>query len=345
MSFGETIEFALSQSKQRLVGPETQSAAARWFQAYEAMGEDMRILFFEKMRQSDELKIFEVDHKLADAVGFMMVSYQDSTQNLLLSKRRKAASWFRRFLAFLSYPVLTGLRSTAWKKVANHQVPLRELVFRRKAFLVSLGPTEFCKITNRLDQKKLRLSSFLIKVLDQVMVRFLSQAEQQRESHWYLPVNMRSEMNQKSILENLSSYVSLTVGRESTPESIQNLIGERLRQGHHWGTWYWIQMAHFLSVNRLKKILERLDQKGNRWFGTFSFLGEWPARPHSHSKSLLGFAPPVTRQHPVGVGALVYDGHLLIGVNLHGALGLEDSAVALLREELHLALLSPESLL
>lgn len=121
------------------------------------------------------------------------------------------------------------------------------------------------------------------------------------------------DINDSALKKNYVSNFTIEVNSEMSLPDFQKLISESLKQQKHWGTWWWQNLGRYVPVSVIELIAKR-NLHENYYAGAFSNLGECAC--NDPDSNLCFFVNPLL-SHPIGAGAIIWNGCLNISLRVY----------------------------
>ncbi len=284
---------------------------AQWFEIYRQHLEPTDIIF--SIERGDITELVNFPHEKSDGVGALHLvaekfNWQIQNQSALKPKKIGFIKYFINCVAFLywAHPRRDNIWPFTFKKAkAVHTLQsLRK--FTRDETTALLTKAKWLKVS---------LNTLLFYALNQTIVEKYSL--QKKEVSWWIPVNMRPDLgidvNDPQINKNYVSNFPVDVFSDTSLTDCQQLISKALKQQKHWGTWWWQNVGRFLPESFIEVIAKR-NLQDNYYAGAFSNLGNWTCKEQSSNISF--FVNPLL-SHPIGAGAIIWNGQLNITLRVY----------------------------
>lgn len=146
---------------------------------------------------------------------------------------------------------------------------------------------------------------------------------------WVFPVNLRGAVNKSRDTSNHSTAIALSVDRFTTAEDLDRQIRNGLKSGAHWATWWILNIGRIIGLRGVR-YLSIASEKNSHWLGTFSNMGEWnlngPEGESNAHHDVWMAAPPGTKNYPISVACLTWNGRLTITLKIHSSIHPDPSA-------------------
>ena len=149
------------------------------------------------------------------------------------------------------------------------------------------------------------------------LARYIREVAEPYAGGFTATVNMRPDLgldvNDPLIDKNYVSNFPVDVFSDTSLTDCQQLISKALKQQKHWGTWWWQNLGRFLPVSAIEIIAKR-NLQDNYYAGAFSNLGNWTCKEQNSNISF--FVNPLL-SHPIGAGAIIWNGQLNITLRVY----------------------------
>ncbi len=279
---------------------------AQWFEIYRRHKEPADIQF--TIENNNRTELISIPHDMLDgvaAIHSLAEKYHWKIQNLATTQVNKIGfvKYFYNCLMFLywAHPRRKNIWPFKFVKTnstttlhVDHKFSIDEttaLITKAKWLKVSLNTLLFFTL-NKTISEKFKLNK--------------------DELSWWIPVNMRPDLgldvNDASIKKNYVSNFSIDVRSNTSLSDCQSLISKSLKQQKHWATWWWQNLGRFVPESTVEFIAKR-NIVENYYVGAFSNLGTWSC---SEENSNLNFFVNPLLSHPIGAGAIIWNGRLNI---------------------------------
>lgn len=283
----------------------------QWFEIYRRHQEPADILFVITKDEKSEWIAFP--HEKADGAGALFTIAQQKNWQISASSANSVIApisifkYLKNIFLFLywSKPRRKNFWPFGFKKTA-------QATTIQSAIHFSANNLE--KIKQAAIEKKVSLNTLLFYCLQKTIVEYFNLKTDQYS--WWIPVNMRADLgldpNDPALKKNYVSNFTIDVGSQDSLFDLQRKISESLKQKKHWGTWWWQQLGKYLPDRMIEKIA--LQQMQNNYYvGAFSNLGEWTC---SEKNRLSFFVNPLL-SHPIGAGAIIWNGELNLSLRVY----------------------------
>lgn len=294
--------------------------AAVKFDVAEALGEWMNCLYLKGTTDGKELFEF-IHHRDADGVsGITEILLKEGhavTSQPGLKMGKKPGMIFR-LRALKKYINLTKRIPIRWKRKRRDITGIPA-----KFALAVLSEEETLLLHDRAKMMGVSLNSFLLWGLDKVVHENLLEEDSARK--WVAPLNMRPADSDKFIMGNYSSSIVTNIEAASTPspQDIHQTIKDYLKEGIHWGSQIYSNMARFIGFKGTLKVAKNIKEVGT---GVFSNVGIWPhegveLRPDGLQVKWRGVLAPSTQILPVAGTVWQWQKTLSLTLQLHPSIG------------------------
>ena len=160
---------------------------------------------------------------------------------------------------------------------------------------------------------------------------------------WVFPVNLRGAVTKSRDTANHSTAIAISADRTTTAKDIDVQIRANLKAGAHWAAWWLLNIGRLIGLRGVR-FLSRASEKKSHWLGTFSNMGEWNMPnlrdPAINSNEVWMAAPPGTKNYPISVACLTWNGRLAITMKIHPSINPDTNAAKLYLEMLRCELLA-----
>ncbi|RZA07220.1 MAG: hypothetical protein EOP11_08330 [Proteobacteria bacterium] len=194
-------------------------------------------------------------------------------------------------------------------RFANPRAEVRPKDFEWKVF----SREETARIHGLAKAERVSVNAWIMARLNKVILPAL--LEGPAEGRWLFPVNMRGPVwlgeGQLEGLGNQSSGIPLRVKPDSTAAEIHDQIKRSLEAGLHWATWWMLHVGKLVGVRGMRHFSKSSEAK-SFWLGSFTNVGIWDCAEASPDEAWL-VAPPGSRNYPIGVGIVTWNGRMSIG--------------------------------
>lgn len=283
----------------------------QWFEIYRRIEEPVDILFL--LENSDKTEIIKFPHEMADGTGALHAlaeRYNWKIQNFNSVKPRKITLLQYTINCFMflywAHPRRKNIWPFSFKKTTTSETlhshynfsagATSALITKAKRLNVSLNTLLFYSLNNSISTK-FNLAN--------------------ATHSWWIPVNMRSDLgldiNDKSLKKNYVSNFTIDVNSKMSLSDYHSLIGRSLKQKKHWAAWWWQHLGQFMPESIIAIIAKR-NINENYYIGAFSNMGEWTC---SDSNLNLSFLVNPLLSHPIGAGAIIWNGRLNLGLRIY----------------------------
>ena len=284
---------------------------AQLFEIYRRHAEPTDIIFSIECDNKTELVNFP--HEKSDGVGALHLvaekfNWQIQNQGALKPKKIGIIKYFINCILFLywAHPRRNNIWPFTFKKTETVETLQTSYNFSQEETTALLTKAQWLKVS---------LNTLLFYALNQTIVEKFDL--QKKEISWWIPVNMRPDLgidvNDPSINKNYVSNFPVDVFSDTSLMDCQKLISKALKQQKHWGTWWWQNLGRFLPASAIEVIAKR-NLQDNFYAGAFSNLGSWTCK---EQKSNLSFFVNPLLSHPIGAGAIVWNGQLNITLRVY----------------------------
>ena len=283
------------------------NSAAGWFKAFEAIGDDIGILYGRIRRDSRNVEWFRVCHGECDGIGGFarLLRAHGSVIPALPQARRPGR----------------GILGPLWNLWRNRKRPPD--VSDRRDWLPE-GPgldgvpnplawhvfteEETANLLAACRHQHVTVNSLLLKHLDAAIRPELGIPS--ARIPWMIPVNLRGDVRYRDDTENHVSSIDALVGPDDSAFRIHQEILQQLDRGEHRANFLLMELGGILSQGLKSRYLlrDRSRRRGN--IGAFSNLGSWDARTTNDSGDRWLFCPPVVQGQRLSAGCVTYQKRL-----------------------------------
>lgn len=286
------------------------------FDVAEALGEWMNCLYLKGTPEGETLFDF-IHHRDADGIsGITQILTKEGHvvhhQPGLKHDKRPGALF--RFKALKKYINLTKKIPIKWKNERQDVTGVPP-----HFALVTLSEKETRELHDKANGLKVSLNSYLLWGLDKAVHECLLLPDSARK--WVAPLNMRPNQKEKHIMGNFSSSIvtNIEAGQTLTPQDFHQSIKSYLKDGIHWGSQIYSNMARYIGFKGTLKVARNIKEIGT---GVFSNVGIWPTEGVELKKEGLqiswrGVIAPSTQILPVAATAWQWQEHLSLTLQLH----------------------------
>lgn len=290
----------------------TRDYVGQWFEIYRRNNECADILF-EVESENKKLQI-NMPHEKVDGAGALFTlaeQYNWQIKNLAPPAKTHVVKKFKYFVNCIAFLVWTKNRTqNIWpfnfQKISSDKVLIQSHTF-------TVAQTEVLKRTAK--KFGVSLNTLLFYTLNKELEQTYNWKQGLRA--WWMPVNMRADLgldiNNPNHKANFVSNFMLEVSPLMNLEQHQQLITKSLKSQKHWATWWWQHLGKYVP----ETIVEFLAIKklhNNHYIGAFSNLGDWSC--NDGSSNIKFFVPPLL-SHPIGAGAIIWNGKLNISLRIY----------------------------
>ncbi|MCF8059568.1 MAG: hypothetical protein K9K67_09745 [Bacteriovoracaceae bacterium] len=284
------------------------------FDVAEALGEWMNCLYI-KGDNDGHVHYDFIHHRDADGVSGITRILQEEGHQVIQQpglKRGTPPSFFNKLKALKKYIALTKKVPIIWRypRIDRTGVP--------KNYSMIILSTEETQGLHHLAKKEgVSLNSYLLWALDKTILENLLTKDSDRK--WVAPLNMRPIDSKNLIMGNYSASIISNVSATPTPKWFHQQISHYLKEGIHWGSQLYSNMARYIGFRGTLKVAKGIKEVGT---GVFSNLGAWPnsgivlnqEKDNIIWRSVL---VPTTQILPVGATAWQWKEHLSLSLQLH----------------------------
>ena len=288
----------------------------QWFQAYREIGEPFEIYF--DIESKGQTKRLAVDHAKHDGIGALHEISKANNWKISTVGANKPPPQIGRFklvINLLLFFYWTRSRKNKW----NFEITKVEKDFLKisRHVFTELETTQLKEKSTRL---KVSLNSYLFYHFNLTLNHFFTPSDRT----WWMPVNMRPDLglntNNPELNKNYASNFTIDFDKSFNLQDTHHEIKTCLKQQRHWATWWWQLLGRYLNYDLIKATaIKGLD---NPYTGAFSNLGEWTC---SEQNSNLTVYINTLKSHPVGVGAIIWNGRLNLSLRLYPSFPLQQT--------------------
>lgn len=192
---------------------------------------------------------------------------------------------------------------------------------------ITFTKNETDRLTELSQERGVSKNAFLLEAVNRIIVPDLVAGSGQGK--WVFPVNLRGAVNKSCDTANHSTAIALTVDRSTDAADLDRQIREGLKSGAHWAAWWILNIGRVIGLRGVR-YLSKASEKSSHWLGTFSNMGEWNIPSPDQSRASLDevwmAAPPGTKNYPISVACLTWNGRLTITLKIHSSVHPDSSA-------------------
>lgn len=284
---------------------------AQWFEIYRRQIEPTDILF--EIESDNKNELIKIPHEKYDGVGALHLlaekfNWQIQNHSTLKPKKISLLKYILNCLLFLywAHPRRNNIWPFTFKKA--------EAVYTIQT-LHKFTHEETTALLTKAKWLKVSLNTLLFYALNQTIAKKFDL--QKKKVSWWIPVNMRPDLgldvNDPTIKKNYVSNFPVDVNSEISLSDCQQLISKALKQQKHWATWWWQNLGRFFPESVIEVIAKR-NLLDNYYAGAFSNLGNWTCK--DQNSDLCFFVNPLL-SHPIGAGAIIWNGRLNISLRAY----------------------------
>ncbi len=285
-----------------------QSTAAQWFDATEALGDDVSIRFG-RLAHGDarEPEWIMVPHRECDGIGaFARLLRERGAQIPQLPRTRNSCRGiigplWRLWRNSRHAPPCAGHGDWTHHRIpAQH--PPNDVAWHLFSEQETSALASYCRA------QQFTLNSLLLKLLDEAVRPELGIP--QLGIPWMIPVNLRGDVQLADDTENQISCLDVVVSPQDNPHTLHQQILHRLDQGEHRAKFLLMELGRFVSHRLKMRYLakSRSNPFGN--IGAFSNLGSWDPEKRIATDDAWLFCPPLVSGQRLAAGCLSFQNRL-----------------------------------
>lgn len=284
----------------------------QWFEIYRRNDECADILF--EIESHSQKKQINLPHEKVDGTGALFTlaeQYNWQIKNLAQPTKIHKLKKFNYFINCIAFLGWTKNRTkNIWPFQFKKANPDSTLI---QSHTLSATQTETLKATAR--KFGVSLNTLLFYTLNKELEQTYNWKKGLRA--WWMPVNMRADLgmdiNNPNHKANYVSNFMLEISPKMNLQQHQQLITQSLKQQKHWATWWWQHLGKYVP-DKVVEFFAIQKLHNNHYVGAFSNLGEWSC---SESSSIIKFFVPPLLSHPIGAGAVIWNGKLTISLRIY----------------------------
>jgi hypothetical protein len=224
--------------------------------------------------------------------------------------------WLSRLRILARLPSVARPRPIRWRERNEaRSAPLHAFPF------IVFSRAETDTIHARAKARAVSPNALMPEVLGRILLPEL--LEPGAKGLWLFPVNMRGAVGVQRDDANVASALLLEAGQGTPAEELHEQIRSGLARGMHWATWWMLHVGRVVGESGVRW-LSRRRERTSFYLGTFSHMGAWPPEGSRPSDTLVADSndawlctPPGTRNFPISVGCLIWEGKLSVTLKVH----------------------------
>ena len=281
------------------------------------LGESIDIYFTKFNTETEKFSFYSRPHSEFDGIGAFCDILEEQghvVEKLPFQNLGKTPSGWRKLVLMWKFVHKSSVTKADWNKEVDFTISGVS-----EGFCFATFTKEQTKII--LKNKKLLLSSFLIKTLDEASRHSLVGSKTKRG--WILPINMRGGPVKERYYGNVACSVMLHVGNQTSDFEIQEELLEYLKEKLHWGSWIYTNLPKYIGTTLLRIFANKL---GNKGYGYLAHFGTMPTKKmtlneKSHNQADVWTTISIpSRVVPVAAGSMIWQERLSLSLRLHPSL-------------------------
>jgi hypothetical protein len=307
-----------------------------WFEEIgKYFGENIEIPFCRYDAQTDETEWFHLPHSEYD--GFSGYAH-------LLSARGYDPTTFpdmrntRRFTLALKIAALFRFFSHRCDETAVSWIRQDDSVHGRSRGIAwhIFGRDETDTIERFSVMQGASCNSFLLMTLTRAVPPFFRthsvHGDGRKGDTWMLPVSMRKRaFVYQSEPANMTSYAEVILDEKMDIGTTHDTVKRVFKRNTYYAVWFLLRLsARCVSRRRLARFIAKKMKTAKSNTGCFSNLGRWNPSIEDDERSsheIWFGVPPVAPGQPIGAGAMIWKGKLVLSLQVHPSIAPDFSRV------------------